>query len=61
MKHFGEKSKQQKEDSLNKFNQLGAYLTTTLNKFEQYNHHKISAYTGKEEVPMLKNEAEILK
>ena len=36
LEHFGKKLVQQKEDNLNKINQLEAYLTITLDEFEQY-------------------------
>ena len=36
-------------------------MTTTLDEFEQYNHHKIPAYLGKEEVGMIGKEIETLK
>ena len=36
LEHFGKKLVQQKEDNLKKINQLEAYLTITLDEFEQY-------------------------
>ena len=40
---------------------MEAWLTTTLDKFEQYIHQAFSAYTEKEQIRMLKNEIKILK
>ena len=53
--------KQRNEDSSNRISQLEACLKATLNEFEHYLHQAIPAYTGKEDIEMLKSKIETLK
>lgn len=61
LEHFGKKLVQQKEDNLNKINQLEAYLTITLDEFEQYIQDTIPAYINKEEIRILKTRFKCLE
>lgn len=61
LEHFGKTLEPQKQDSSSRISQLEVCLMTTIDEFEQNNHYPILAYTGKEEMGVLKNEIETLK
>ena len=61
LEHYEKKLDQQKEDNSNRITKLEACLTATLDEFGHYIHQAVTAYTGKEEIGMLKSETEKLK
>ena len=61
LEHFGKKIDQKNEDSSNRISQLEAFLSVTLEEFQNYIHQAIQAYTENKEIGILKREIDTLK